>query len=125
MKTQLISQSRGLLNLARGYYVPYNDNCPNGNSTVMRTLNGNQTQDQEGTAEVNITYKVKQLAINSANTGLQDIQIFDLQGKLLHTLKAEKNNEELQLPLNLSDGLYYCIIKNSQGVFQQKLFVKE
>ncbi len=121
---KLIYQSRGLLNLARGYYVHYNDNCPNGSSTVMRTAQNN-TITEDGTAEVNITYKEKQLSIYSAINGLQDIQIFDLQGKLLYTKKTDKENDELQLPVQLSEGLYYCTIKNSQGVFQHKLFVKE
>jgi hypothetical protein len=119
---KLVYQSRGLLNLARGYYVHYNDNCPNGNSVQMRTMNNIALE--ESTNEVNLSYKERELSIYSDNTGKQDINIYDLQGKLLYHSISDKAHEILTLPLNLSDGLYYTIIKNQEGIFQQKLVIK-
>jgi hypothetical protein len=122
MYGKLIHQSRGLLNMARGQYVHYNDNCPNVGSVQMRTMNNIALE--ESTNEVNLSYKERELSIYSDNTGKQDINIYDLQGKLLYHSISDKAHEILTLPLNLSDGLYYTIIKNQEGIFQQKLVIK-
>jgi hypothetical protein len=123
MKTQLISQSRGLLNLARGYYVPYNDNCPNGNSTVMRTTNTNSSD--ESTSEINLSYSQKELSIRSELDGKQFIKIYDMQGKLLLNTEIEKIGNLYQLPITLNNGIYNFILSTNNGVINQKLIINE
>jgi hypothetical protein len=123
MKTQLISQSRGLLNLARGYYVHYNDNCPNGNSTIMRTHNGNNLD--EVTTEISLAYAEKILNIRSELNGKQLIKIYDMQGKLIYSREIDKKEELYQLPIELNKGIYNCLLSDNSKVYNQKLIINE
>jgi hypothetical protein len=120
---KLIHQSRGLLNLAHGYYVHYNDNCPNGSSTVMRTTS--TSSSDESTSEISLSYSQKELSIRSELNGKQFIKIYDMQGKLLLNTEIEKIDNLYQLPITLNNGIYNCIISTDNGVINQKLIINE
>ncbi len=123
MYGKLISQSRGLLNLVRGYYVHYNDNCPNGNSTVMRIINTSGLD--ESTAEISLSYTEKILSIRSELSGKQAIKIYDMQGKLIFIGEIDKKEELYQLSVELNKSIYNCVLSDNNKVHNQKLIIDE
>jgi hypothetical protein len=91
---------------------------------------GSYTLVQEPDIE-NLIYIFPNPAENTINiattdlTGLIDLSIFDMQGKLIYTNKINNSGELITIPLqNLSSGNYLLKIENNNKVVSKKFIVK-
>ena len=56
--------------------------------------------------------------------GAYDVQLFDVQGRLVQSITGQKSDEELKITLNietLSSGIYNCVIQTNQGKLIEKI----
>lgn len=56
--------------------------------------------------------------------GSFDLQLFDVQGRLVQSVTGQKSEEEFKITLNietLSSGIYNCLIQTNQGKLVEKI----
>lgn len=56
--------------------------------------------------------------------GTYDVQLFDVQGRLVQSVTGQKTDEELKITMNietLSSGIYNCVIQTNQGKLIEKI----
>ena len=56
--------------------------------------------------------------------GSYDLQLFDVQGRLVQSVTGQKSEEEFKITLNietLSSGIYNCVIQTNQGKLVEKI----
>ncbi|MFM2155735.1 MAG: hypothetical protein RL516_484 [Bacteroidota bacterium] len=56
--------------------------------------------------------------------GAYDVQLFDVQGRLVQSVTGQRSDEELKITLSietLSSGIYNCVIQTNQGKLIEKI----
>jgi hypothetical protein len=56
--------------------------------------------------------------------GAYDIQLLDIQGRVISSTTGQKSDEELKITLNLegiASGIYNCVIQTSQGKIVERI----
>ena len=48
------------------------------------------------------------------------MEIFDLNGKLIHSQSQVRNHEQIQLPV-MAKGIYFIVLKNDTDITTQKI----
>lgn len=64
----------------------------------------------------------KDILTIEANSGIQNLNLYDIQGRLIQSMDSSENAHDIQLDVSkLSQGIYFVNIKTSLGEFTKKI----